>query len=509
MAIRISACVITKNEDQNIGSWLRCMSAIADEMIVVDTGSKDKTVAMAEAAGAKVYSFKWINDFAAAKNYALDRATGDWILFLDADEYFTDSSQRKLKVELKRFDKDKNTACLLCRLINIDKDNGNRVINTSLLPRIFRNSPNIRYKGAIHEQLENRCGNKKMIFASELEIYHTGYSESIVKAKSLRNLPLMLEELGAAKTDAERNRLYPYLADAYNSLGDYENTIKYAKICIDNNLKMVGAEGKFYGLIILAMYNTGYKTEETLQVIDEAERAYPREPFFEFCRGLVLYSANNYLEAELAFIRGLDLRSEVEKRMQQGEGASNTSQGLLRHIYEKLGSIYELKGDMEKAADNYMLALQESRYQTGALEGLCRAIKDGNPVDIIQLLNSWYDKNTDAAYLLRALKKYMRGPVCAYYAKYAETIKLSDLFVTAGRFDAASAELGYKAELLCLAGALAKSGEKSELAYANVLMPIKYKKYLLGSQSSEADNKHILEVLKRINSYRLENGYEN
>ncbi|MEE1308446.1 MAG: glycosyltransferase family 2 protein, partial [Anaerovibrio sp.] len=90
--MKLSACVIVKNEAANLPQWLSCMSRVADEMIVVDTGSTDDTVELAEAAGAKVYYFAWCNDFAAAKNYAIEQAAGDWILFLDADEYFTEAT---------------------------------------------------------------------------------------------------------------------------------------------------------------------------------------------------------------------------------------------------------------------------------------------------------------------------------------------------------------------------------------------------------------------------------
>ena len=166
MGIKLSACVIVKNEEKNLPDWLDCMKAVADEMVVVDTGSTDNTVALAKAAGAKVYFFKWINDFSAAKNYAIEQATGDWILFLDADETFTDAARRVLRQELERFDKDKNVACLLNRLIDVDVDKNNRVFNNSLLPRIFRRSPYIRYRGAIHEQVGNTQGNKKMVFAT-------------------------------------------------------------------------------------------------------------------------------------------------------------------------------------------------------------------------------------------------------------------------------------------------------------------------------------------------------
>ena len=90
--IKISACVIVKNEAENLPLWLEKMSQLADEMIVVDTGSEDNTKELAVAAGAQVYDYQWQDDFAAAKNYAISKAKGDWILFLDADEYFDEKS---------------------------------------------------------------------------------------------------------------------------------------------------------------------------------------------------------------------------------------------------------------------------------------------------------------------------------------------------------------------------------------------------------------------------------
>ena len=83
--LKISACVITKNEEKNIEKWLECMSELADEIILIDTGSEDHTVDIAEKYNAKIYHIKWENDFSKAKNYAIEKASGDWIIFLDAD----------------------------------------------------------------------------------------------------------------------------------------------------------------------------------------------------------------------------------------------------------------------------------------------------------------------------------------------------------------------------------------------------------------------------------------
>ena len=82
----VSACLIVKNEARHLARCLDSLQGVADEIILVDTGSKDDTVAIARRYTDKVYAYHWHDDFAAARNYGLQFATGDWILILDADE---------------------------------------------------------------------------------------------------------------------------------------------------------------------------------------------------------------------------------------------------------------------------------------------------------------------------------------------------------------------------------------------------------------------------------------
>ena len=88
--------MIVKNEEKNIRRALSWGKDIMCEQIVVDTGSSDRTVEIAREMGAKIFFFPWINDFAAAKNFAIDQAKGDWIAFLDADESFTPEDTKKI-----------------------------------------------------------------------------------------------------------------------------------------------------------------------------------------------------------------------------------------------------------------------------------------------------------------------------------------------------------------------------------------------------------------------------
>ncbi|MBE6105137.1 glycosyltransferase family 2 protein [Anaerovibrio lipolyticus] len=503
MGIKISACVIVKNEEKNMPRWLNCMKNIADEIIVVDTGSTDNTVALAKQAGAQLYYFKWINDFAAAKNYAIEQATGDWIIFLDADESFTKAAQKVFRKELERFNRDKSVGCLLCRMLDLNADDNNRVFNTSLLPRIFRRSPYIRYKGAIHEQVENTQGNKKMVFAEKLEFIHTGYSSSIIRSKTERNLPIMLKELEQATTEAERRRLYPYLMDAYNSLADYDKTIYYAEKCIECGYKMVGHEGNFYQTIIMAMYNSERPIVDLLAKNAEAEKEYPEEAFFAFTKAMILERQGDLIGAEHAVLHGLELRSIQEKKLRQGIGVSDNSRGLLPYAYERLGNIYSLKGDKQSAAENYLLALKQHKYQGDSMQGLCRVLAGTDDVELIGLLNSLYDREKDGQFICKQLRGLAGAGVLSYYGRDIQGYEQGYVYMANGRYDSGGVKLGERFRELVQLGKLAADNMEEYPAdgYLNVLVSEEYRA-LFGQNTKEAAS------LRRLKEYRARVGLD-
>src|SRR3974390_1612326 len=89
--------LIVRNEEQTLGRCLDSVRGLAEEIVVVDTGSTDRTREIAAARGARVVEFPWCDDFAAARNESLRQATGPWVLWLDADEYFDDGNREKVK----------------------------------------------------------------------------------------------------------------------------------------------------------------------------------------------------------------------------------------------------------------------------------------------------------------------------------------------------------------------------------------------------------------------------
>jgi glycosyltransferase involved in cell wall biosynthesis len=229
MKIRLSQVMIVKNEEKNIEQALSWASGIAFEQIIVDTGSTDRTVELAKQMGAKVFHFKWIDDFAAAKNYAIEQAKGDWIAFLDADEFFSPEDAKTLMDILKNIEADpkKRETCLgiSAPWVNIDDDG--RPMTIASQARIFRNDPSVRYVGRIHESLS--IEDKRFINADNISIIHTGYSQSahMETGKSQRNIDLLRKDLKSKPNDIS---LRAYLANALSTSTDEANQAEAAQL---------------------------------------------------------------------------------------------------------------------------------------------------------------------------------------------------------------------------------------------------------------------------------------
>ena len=128
---------MVKNAAEDLRRSLDSLKNFVDEIIVVDTGSTDDTVKVAEEFGAKIFHETWQNDFSTPRNVAISEASGDWIVFLDADEYFVNDTAKNLRTVIKLAKRTKQSG-ISVKLVNVDKDNGNAIINSSCLLRILR-----------------------------------------------------------------------------------------------------------------------------------------------------------------------------------------------------------------------------------------------------------------------------------------------------------------------------------------------------------------------------------
>lgn len=222
--IRLSQCMIVKNEEDNIRRALSWGKDIMYEQIVVDTGSTDRTVEIAEEMGAKVFHFTWIDDFSAAKNFALDQATGSWIAFLDADEYFSPEDAGKLLPLIARLEKQKplsrRPAIIRTSLVNL-RDNGEAGSIMSH-DRLFRNMDRLRYINRVHEYLDETGMGDRVFDAREmLTILHTGYTtEAFAGKKKMERNRTILEKV--VSDDPENYGAWVYLGNSYMGEKEYE-----------------------------------------------------------------------------------------------------------------------------------------------------------------------------------------------------------------------------------------------------------------------------------------------
>jgi glycosyltransferase involved in cell wall biosynthesis len=207
----LSAALIVRDEAEFLGDCLRSLRAVADEVIVVDTGSIDGTPAIAAAHGAVVRHYRWCDDFAAARNAALAAARGEWILYIDADERLQPVERRAVEVLLRRAD------ALAFRLLLRPSPRATPYREY----RLWRNDPRIRFDGVIHEKVVPAIhavadSDGRKVLPCDLELVHFGY-EGDQTRKHRRNLPLLRRQLAL---EPDNLFVWHHLSRVLEGLGD-------------------------------------------------------------------------------------------------------------------------------------------------------------------------------------------------------------------------------------------------------------------------------------------------
>lgn len=221
----LSIGMIVKNEEKYLDKCLTALSPILSnidsELIIVDTGSTDKTIEIAKKHTDKVYHFKWCDDFSAARNETLKYSSGEWYMFLDADEILIDAKEIidffKSK-KYKRFDYGRY------EIINYRNDKKTSYAK-AFLYRMYKLTPNTKFIGIVHEHIIP-SGNEAMLFNTSFE--HYGYSftsTADAKKKSDRNNILLLKEI---ENGNDRPMIRNQLAESYSMARNFDEAIKHA-----------------------------------------------------------------------------------------------------------------------------------------------------------------------------------------------------------------------------------------------------------------------------------------
>jgi glycosyltransferase involved in cell wall biosynthesis len=210
-----SLCMIVKNEERFLEDCLKSARALVEQIVIVDTGSTDGTIHIAEKYHAEIYHFEWRDDYAAARNFALEKATAYWIIHLDADERIAAESLYHIERLLKTSTDDAFT-------LNVrnwhPKEDMIQYLDSPQI-RIFRNDKKYRYKNRIHEQIAYSIEkNKGVIFSTNDVIHHYGYRFAN-REKMKKNCELLRL---AVQKEAENTYLTYKLGESYKAIGEME-----------------------------------------------------------------------------------------------------------------------------------------------------------------------------------------------------------------------------------------------------------------------------------------------
>lgn len=218
----LSVCLIAKDEEETISRVLTCAKEFADEIIVVDTGSRDNTKNIAKTFTKKVFEFEWNDDFSSARNFAFDKASCDFLMWLDADDFVTNENIEKikdLKCSQNNFD-----VCMCKYALDIDEKGKAHFIFDR--ERILKRSQNFKWVGKVHESI---CPRGKIIY-SDITIEH----RKIKQNKPARNLKIY-RKMKRQKEDFSPRELYYYARELY-----FNNFLSSAIKNLKNFLKIPG-----------------------------------------------------------------------------------------------------------------------------------------------------------------------------------------------------------------------------------------------------------------------------
>lgn len=434
--IRISQCMIVKNEEGNIERALSWGRDMMWEQIVVDTGSKDRTVEIARGLGAKICYFPWTDDFAAAKNYAVEQAEGEWIALLDADEYMMKDEMEKLLRAIEEADR-KGMDGLSTGWQQID-DEG-RIFSSGTQVRFFRNSRDIRYRRRIHEQLESVSGRTLRLgdAVAELSIFHTGYQSKAMAGKQLnhRNQRLIMEELKDHPDDYE---MMGYMGDEYYSSGDRKEARKWYDASMNHMPSELPEYDQrsavtFCRLLSILLGEEGAAWESGQEVYERGVNVFPKEADLN-------YIAGHFFAEKGEFARA---KEELEEAFRKLNTYGCNNKAIL--LAGNLGEAYDLmvlccyeSGDMEKCLSYGVNYLKYNKYGMAVLGRLMKVLgcdREEMSREVLDFFFRIYDRSSlkDRLFLVKTAGASGCGRLADYGSEHLFTQEERELLGLQGK----------------------------------------------------------------------------
>ena len=337
MPKEISLCMIVKNEENNLKRCLNSVKDLVDEIIILDTGSTDNTVAIASEYTSKIFYYDWCNDFSNARNNSLKYATKDFIFIMDADDEL-DPNDRDKFFNLKNNLDDSETIYYFQTISHLSQA-FNSYINssTNLMPRLFKNNTKYYYKNALHEQLKSDVPLDELRKAIlDIHIFHYGYLEdsSIDKIKFNRNISILEKQL----LD-EPNEPFHYfnLGNEYCSIRNFEEALKYFLISYKDFDPCKGYSPRLILKLVICYYSLD-KAPECFDMIEKGLCIYPTFSDLHYIKGMILFDKRLYSQAIDEFSSCVDLGVAPPQLLYVKDASPLKSYDMISRCYHKLNN---------------------------------------------------------------------------------------------------------------------------------------------------------------------------
>ena len=364
----ISLCMIVKNEERFLRECLESVKDVVDEINIVDTGSTDRTVEIAREYGANVIFREWRNDFAWARNEAIQMATKRWTFVLDADEELEAESVslvRSLRTAPAQI------ACVYINIVNIIDDATGVGTMSHRLIRIFPTNPVLRYSGYIHEAVVRADGEMVAVLAP-ITILHKGYTTEMlsVREKDVRNKPLLAKAF--EENDDDAFAMFNFGNSAIVSGNAQQGIEILEKMLADAPTVKI-----YFPLAYLMLGQTYMESlgdsKTALDRLEEGIAKFPNDAGLIFTKGQVFAKLNRLEEARELFHQALSLRDVMAYSVMTDEEIFEWK------LFYSLAGTYERERDyetaisfIEKALENKPNSFHLQRAKAAFLEGAGR-----------------------------------------------------------------------------------------------------------------------------------------
>lgn len=356
--VRLSLCMIVRDNASTIIPCLESIRPWVDEMIVVDTGSSDETPRIAERFGARLSRFPWCDDFSAARNESLRHAKGEWLFWMDSDDTIDPDCGRRLR-DLAYGESDPSIYGYIVQVhCPAGGSDGSFDVTAVDHVKLIRNRSDLRFEGRIHEQIlpALRRANGDVAW-TDLFVVHSGsdHSPESQERKRKRDLKLLNLELGERPD-------HPFtlfnLGMTYADGGRYEEAIEYFRGSIANSAPVESHLRKAYALLLFAQMQLK-RWDEAKQTCELGRSLFPRDAELRFRQGVLLHELGCLEEASQAYIDVLNNREDRH--------FTSVDRGLNGFkARQNLALVYADLGDPVAAEHQWRLIVEEvPRYRQG------------------------------------------------------------------------------------------------------------------------------------------------